>query len=429
MRPNPKSALRALAVCTITTASGIALAQDNDPGRDFVEGLYRLHMSLTDAGQTGILKTPGLPVAFFSPEALAELNVQDTDIHLFTGVPSPVVKKVRVSADSNPEPDLSDHMAMVETEAGPQVILFSLVKIGEEFKLSNVSGGSQEKRWSLRSREERAPKPMIEAAPRSAQTETDVAKAPSSPVAAGGAEGEAQQAEPAFSGSFSDTFEGGEFRAPWSVENPDTDRYLVENGEVLFLVSGGHQLLEEKESVNLLTIPGAMPEETYRMSVDVRLDRQLLAERVFLGLRNETDDYLMLELFLQDTGCGPHLMFAGHNKRQLRSEEPNHNAYVERKLFDAFETGSICESDGRNRADAILAALRDTGARLTLYRQDYRYTATFELQMGEERFSYEMPVMTRFEEMSNPTIFIGKAGGNSGSSTVALTKFSYDPVH
>lgn len=226
---------------------------------------------------------------------------------------------------------------------------------------------------------------------------------------------------------FSDGFEGAGFKAPWLVGNEKQDSYILENGAALFVVEGKRQMLESKEPANLLTLPGRLPDADYSLVLDVRLDAHTMEEHVMLGLRNEADDYLVADLFVRRTGCGPYLMLATHNRRQLREEEKAHNTRVERDLMEGIFTSSPCHEEGRKQADAILEVLREKGARLSLKRQGYQYRVMVELAFEGETLRYQTPILTRFEAMSNPVIHVGKEGGHPGTGVVHLDHFSFQP--
>lgn len=90
---------------------------------------------------------------------------------------------------------------------------------------------------------------------------------------------------------FFDDFKGQALAAHWSVQNPDKDAYLVENGELLAIASGG-AALDKGNVVNLFKLNTALPKGDWTATIKFRMPYQTGRETPFLALYDNKDNHL-----------------------------------------------------------------------------------------------------------------------------------------
>lgn len=90
---------------------------------------------------------------------------------------------------------------------------------------------------------------------------------------------------------FFDDFKGDALAAHWTVQNPDKDAYLVENGELLSIASGG-AALEKGDVVNLFKLNTPLPKGDWVATIKFRMPYQTGRETPFLALYDNKDNHL-----------------------------------------------------------------------------------------------------------------------------------------
>ena len=388
---------------------------DETASQTFIKDLYQAHKALTDIGQPGVLKTPGLPQVFFTSKAVSKLADFGEAIHPLTGAATAKLKEIRVSPDSNPDDAIATHMVVVRGEKGLRALRFQLISENGTFKIADISGGDTGAGWSLVGAPIQTKSDSVEDIVSAQETTNTTNPANSRPSVI------------SFKDPFVDAFDGANLSSHWQIRNEDQDRYLVENGEILFVATGIPHSLTQGNPVNEISLPGTMPGRDYRLSIQLRIEPNIMEEKAVLALRNGEDDFLAADLFVRDTGCGPELILATHNSRQIREEEKAHHTYHETRLLAGPFSPNICGEKERAQSDAVLEQLKRQGATLSLIRQGHFYRAQIDMRMTGQTLSFQSPFMVRFEPMANPTIYVGKENGNPGSGNVYVSQFEFQP--
>ncbi|MEM7426052.1 MAG: hypothetical protein AAF441_08150 [Pseudomonadota bacterium] len=90
--------------------------------------------------------------------------------------------------------------------------------------------------------------------------------------------------------SFVDEFDGGELAGHWEVLNEDQDSYVVEDGNLLALATGGASLSKGTAS-NIFRLKTPLPKGNWVATMKFRMPYQTGREAPFLGLYGDKDNF------------------------------------------------------------------------------------------------------------------------------------------
>ncbi|MEM8812631.1 MAG: VWA domain-containing protein [Pseudomonadota bacterium] len=102
----------------------------------------------------------------------------------------------------------------------------------------------------------------------------------------------APEPEPASAILFLDDFDGEALQPHWHVQNPDADAFLVEEGRLLALASGG-ATLENGDVVNLFRLEQDLPKGDWVATMQFRMPYHTGRETVFFGLYDDKDNHMV----------------------------------------------------------------------------------------------------------------------------------------
>ncbi len=97
-------------------------------------------------------------------------------------------------------------------------------------------------------------------------------------------------ANAATAADFVDEFDGGELASHWEVLNEDQDSYVVEDGNLLALATGGASL-SKGTATNIFRLKTKLPEGNWVASMKFRMPYQTGREAPFLGLYGDKDNF------------------------------------------------------------------------------------------------------------------------------------------
>jgi hypothetical protein len=378
---------------------GFALAQSDTFGKLFVETAWRMQGALLLSGQGGILEHPQMQPHYLTPEAIAGLGQLQRRLDPFSGRSDPKYTTATVSEDYDPNEGGWLYEVSVVNSEDSRKLMVRLEMIGGAFRISNISGEDEAGAWSLKGRD----MTRAEIQPRG--------DTPDNRVAVG-------------LNGIDDGFDRTELGADWQIEQPDDQRYLLEDSALLILVAGDRSALDSPEPPNLLMLQPIMPEAAYIAELSFRLDGQAGDESLSLALRSGPENFIGVEVSMLRTGCGPDLILRSHNKRALQGNEPPFHSVVEYPLLTRHLSQDICGPEGRSRADAILNALRQDGGTLRLIRDDWQYNFQFQTMVDGRHVAFSAGLMSRFEPMPNLVVLAGKDAAAPGTGTVQIDHFS-----
>ncbi|MEW6387067.1 MAG: VWA domain-containing protein [Thermodesulfobacteriota bacterium] len=100
--------------------------------------------------------------------------------------------------------------------------------------------------------------------------------------------------KPKFKEYFFDDFAGNKLKDEWEVLNPNPDRFIVEGGQLLVIAAQPGDL--SKDTIeNLFRLDKPLPSGDWVLTAKVKVDFQTQQERVFLGLYENNQDFLLVQ--------------------------------------------------------------------------------------------------------------------------------------
>ncbi len=96
---------------------------------------------------------------------------------------------------------------------------------------------------------------------------------------------------------FQDNFDGSDLSPDWTVENPNPDNYLVEDGVLTLLVSD-RTPPEYGKAINALVLNKPLPKGDWKITVRLQLTPQTLGEVFRAGIAKDKDNGLFTILAL-----------------------------------------------------------------------------------------------------------------------------------
>lgn len=421
---------------------GSMVHAQEDPGAQavaLVQSLYDTHSSLRSNELPGITQTPGLAREFFDPDIISDLvAVAQTFDPVFAGADAintaqvsldPALGVLRGTAFVVVELDTVDGPRSLNylVRRHPAVDALRILEIeGADWTLSDLLAGTI---------------PTPDTAPpgddiavtadndTGTMAERDEPSQEPSAVADDNAPPGADRVFP-YQENFS-----SELAPVWQILNPDLNAYLPEDSGLFVLTSGGEDHpAGNPEPTNLFTLPTALPEEDFDLSLDFSLDARSGFDRVLLGLRNDQTDFLLASVYVFTKGCGPALYLRVWNRRPLVNSEEPLNTRFTRNLFDGPLADDIC-TGGRAYGNAVLTALASEGGTLSLSRRGRRYSAAFEMtlppwedQPAEQR-RVETFAVSRTQASGTPFFMLGQSTqANNREGSAVFRTFAFQPV-
>jgi Ca-activated chloride channel homolog len=95
-----------------------------------------------------------------------------------------------------------------------------------------------------------------------------------------------------------DNFDGEELAGHWEIINPNPDNYIVENGELLELTSKVASFKGE-DIDNLIRLNKDLPKGDWKATIKMNIEFQTRRERVFFGLYDDKENYVLNELSVE----------------------------------------------------------------------------------------------------------------------------------
>ena len=244
-------------------------------------------------------------------------------------------------------------------------------------------------------------------------------------AASDGGAGEGQTVGPEIALPFHEPFDGSELSGQWSVQGQDKDQYVLENGAVFVVQSGGKAHPANETTDNLFTLDGTLPDVDFDMSLKVRLDAKTGYEDVWIGLFGDKDNYLAANLSVYTKGCGASLYLRIENRRVLSPDaKPGASAFTS-NLLDGPIIDNLCSKSQRPVADKIIAGLNTTGLTLTLSRRGFRYFASVDLDVPSdieqpEEGTLRTFAVSRLAAFGRPFFLLGQSSKAGSGETTAL---------
>lgn len=103
---------------------------------------------------------------------------------------------------------------------------------------------------------------------------------------------------------FFDDFDGEDLAEHWEVFNPNPDAFIVEEGELLAISSDPASFADENIE-NLFRLIEPMPKGDWVATARFSVDFQTVQERIFFGLYDDKDNYMVGELSTGMGSCYP----------------------------------------------------------------------------------------------------------------------------
>jgi len=95
---------------------------------------------------------------------------------------------------------------------------------------------------------------------------------------------------------FEDDFDGEDVSDDWSIINPDPDRYIVEEGEVL-MVNSGVQGFASTDIPNIIMLDKPLPKGDWDLTADLRVEMQTGRDSLWFGLYKDSSNFLAVQFY------------------------------------------------------------------------------------------------------------------------------------
>ena len=98
--------------------------------------------------------------------------------------------------------------------------------------------------------------------------------------------------EPVSAVVFEDDFDGDSLADGWEVLNPDPNRYIMENGELLIIGAPPAQTPLDAEMANIFTHANALPKGDWEVQVQLSIDMQHGEEVFYFGSMDDPENWI-----------------------------------------------------------------------------------------------------------------------------------------
>lgn len=422
------AAAAALVAMSTVGATGQSQVPEGTVARSVILSLYTINsmMEQQGAGLEGGTHVMTSFRAFLAPELIKEIAASDGGFRPLVGAYEGTVDdyELRMAAD---QPDDSSIVfeAAVESKGTVRLISFALTQSGSRPLITRIWGDG----WSFGkgSAEAALRAPAASAQPPGKQEQAALAAADESDVAAGSAP--AGTATPSL--PFQDSFDGAALGPQWTVLGEAPDKFVVEDGVIYQIATGGDDDFRNEGSENIFQLDGA-PEGDFDMTLTGKLEAKTGREGVWLGLYEASTSFLAANLYVYTNGCGPYLGLWIVNRQPVANLDKPLTSEFDDNLFDKGPVlSSTCNAGNREIADTILQRLNETGFSLTLSRRGFRYFATAELDLPAFGDNPGGPVtavtnkVARTTAAGNPAFMLGQfRRAGKGESVAQFDSFS-----
>ncbi len=197
---------------------------------------------------------------------------------------------------------------------------------------------------------------------------------------------------------FQDNFDGADLSADWTVENPNPDNYLVEDGVLTLLVPDRTSALYG-QAINAIVLNKPLPKGDWKITIRLILTPQTLGEAFRAGIAKDKDNGIFSILALdtinynktninlagQKLSKGKATTFfrtlysiSGRDLEGRASVMPDNiaaidlqlekkkRAYIARMRLEPAQNGASSPPDGKWREVQKLTSLRSPGNKLVL---------------------------------------------------------------
>lgn len=225
---------------------------------------------------------------------------------------------------------------------------------------------------------------------------------------------------------FEEPFDGKGLAGHWKNLNEDKASFVIEDGILLALTSGGKNSLLNPESNNVFELQSLPPDGDFDLSIKGKIDPKTGYDEVWLGLRDSPDNFIAAHLYVLTRGCGPALFLRTvANQPVMPDGEPVTTA-ANHSLFNGPLIKTICDKAGAPLGKQILSDLYARGFVLTLSRKGLRYRTSLSLTVpgrGADKPAGVETVHTdwlaRMAPFGKPVFLLGQGSRAGGGETLA----------
>lgn len=203
---------------------------------------------------------------------------------------------------------------------------------------------------------------------------------------------------------FSDDFNGDDLTEHWEIINPDPDSFIVENGELLMINSTPASFAADNIG-NMFHLNKPLPEGDWIATVKLNIDFQSGHERIFFGLYNDKENYLVSVLSTNyDANSGWHFLYITPTKALKGVVTSNQTNVWHTKRNMDFNSGMA-------ECQPILLRLEKKGR---------AYISSMKLEGVAEPKWLEMPGLKLLRAKGNIAVGVFQAAKGKGETTVKV---------
>jgi hypothetical protein len=225
---------------------------------------------------------------------------------------------------------------------------------------------------------------------------------------------------------FEEPFDGKELAAHWQLLNADKDSFVIEDGILLALTSGGKNTLLNPDASNIFELAALPPEGDFDLSIKAKLDPKTGYDEVWLGLRENPENFIAAHLYVLTKGCGPALFLRTVATQPVLPEGDPVTTAANHSLFDGPIIGTICDKAGAPFGQQILSDLFAKGFVLTLSRRGLRYRTSLTLSVPDRGADKPAGLETvhtdwlaRMAPFGKPVFLLGQGSRAGNGETLA----------
>lgn len=414
-----------LVLGSMVGASAQSKASDEIAARSVVLSLYTINSMLEQQGA-------GLEVgkqvmtsfrAFLAPELIEEIATGSEGFRPLVGAQEGTVEnyELRMATDQPGEGSVVE--AAVESGGKVRLVSFALANTSGHPLIVRIWGDG----WSLGMGGGSAARAPSGKHSPSEERQKALAAADENDTGAGAPSGSNATLEL----PFQDEFDGKTLGPQWSVIGEAADNFVLENGVIYQIATGGDDSFRNEGSENIFRL-GKVPAGDFDMTLKGLLEAKTGREGVWLGLYEDSTSFLAGTLHVYTSGCGPYLTLRIVNRQHVAGvEEPLTSEFYD-NLFDKGPILSdYCSAGNRDIGDAILQRLNESGFSLTLSRRGLHYFAAAEINLpafGDNPggpVSFKTRKVARTTSAGSPAFMLGQLQrARNGESVAQFDSFS-----
>ncbi|MDQ0314686.1 vWA domain-containing protein [Amorphus orientalis] len=232
---------------------------------------------------------------------------------------------------------------------------------------------------------------------------------------------------------FEETFDGPDIDPAWQVLNPAENLATLDGNGALFVAAiGGDTTDRSPEALNRFVLDEPLPDGDFDLVLAFRTDAQSGNESVWLSLFEDAHNQVGASAWIYTKGCGAYLGLTLTRLSGPLDGKPETTGF-DINLFDGPMVDNICNAGPRAYADAVLAALSDTGAELRLKRRGRDLTAALRMELpaaegrAAEPFEIESEPVTILRIGGKPSFLMGQFGkAGAGESLFEVERFAIE---